>query len=478
MARSTMAPKEGIRDWAAKRSFLRAVYDEANDKSLVINVVGTRVSRHEKMDVAEKCYDTFRRWNRSSPTSPSSLEFWKWIIKTHNLNVRAPTLWSCTIEEFISHFPPSDAEVNIAVGQLLEDPRADLDEETKDQLRKKYQTKLAGELDDAAVFREYTVGCSETVSFEGPQTGMQNGRIQHAQFYTVPEAAVAWAELVDSENYRMYLDCLLSLEELVLSQFWLDAIEDGRHSVAVILGGGGSPEKDWILAQSLLRAVNRLELILTDISIYMIGESAKVLQRRIARKKLASRIEPAYRVCDFLKLDEQFFRQENWGSVVWALLGGTIGNVPAEIDFFRSIKGPSKVGDLLVVGVDTIDDGESEDQMANRMSTQYRSKELDALLLTPLMGKTGWDPHSPEPLVNVTVSGSRNPHSDVPSSRTAVFSTPFGGPNDKDITLATSTRYVAGEFIAYARRFGWRHLGTAKSSEDSTYNQLLLQRIK
>lgn len=90
------------------------------------------------------------------------------------------------------------------------------------------------------------------MNFEGPQTGIDNGRVQSTQFYQIPEAAKAWANMVDSENYRMYLDCFISLKELVKSEHWKLAVGNDKYDVAVTLGGGGSPEKDWVIATSLL----------------------------------------------------------------------------------------------------------------------------------------------------------------------------------------------------------------------------------
>jgi len=213
----------------------------------------------------------------------------------------------------------------------------------------------------------------------------------------------------------------------------------------------------------------------------MINESAKVLSRRLRKKNLAERVHAAYRVCDFLRLDEQFQRQYGWQSVVWTLLGGTIGNVPAEREFFRSINSPSRVGDLLVLGIDTIDNA-PEVPLEDRLNAEYRSKELDDLLLTPVHSPMkGVGSNTVDPVVNVTVTGHHqdNPHSDVANTRTAVFSTPvFHNGQERESTLATSTRYVSEDFIAYARRFGWDHLGTARASSESTFQQLLFQRVE
>lgn len=472
----------GIHHWPAKRAFLRAVYDAASDKALVLSVIDTWVVKHDKEDFRDKCYDTFRRWGHNRPTGPRSLNFWKWIIENHGLRAKMRQLWSCSIVDFVGFFPPAEADVALAVAQLVGDQDAQLDAQTQEELRKRFvKGTVPDGMGDGAVIPEYSVGCSESLRFTGTRTGIRRGHIEHKEFYMEPEAAAAWTALIDTEHYRMYLDCLLSLKELVDSETWLKAIQDGRHHAAVILGGGGSPEKDWAVASSLLRATPELDFVLTDISFYMINESAKVLCRRLRKNKLVDRVHATYKVCDFLVLEDQFCRRDGWQSVVWTLLGGTIGNVPKERDFFRSIKGPSRVGDLMVLGIDTVDTA-SEEELANRMSAEYRSKEVDAFLLNPIPDRMrGEATHEPGPVVNVTVGGDchGNSYSDVPNARTAIFSTPLlWNGQEEETVLTTSTRYVAEDFIAYARRFGWIHLETAKASPESTFHQLLLERVE
>ena len=77
-----------------------------------------------------------------------------------------------------------------------------------------------------------------------------------------------------------------------------------------------------------------------------------------------------------------------------------------------------------------------------------------------------------DPLLALTVSVTteRDSPSDVPQSRTAVLRDGRGNP------LATATRYVLDEFLAFVSRFGWDHLWTQAGPENSTFRQLLLRR--
>jgi hypothetical protein len=247
-----------------------------------------------------------------------------------------------------------------------------------------------------------------------------------------------------------------------------------------MLGGGGSPEKDWVMATSLLGASGKLDIVMVDISHYMIHGSISHLRRRLAKDGLSQNVTVWNGVCDFLKLDELFVRRKEWQHVVWNILGGTIGNV-SEREFFRSIKGPSRVGDLLVVGLDTLD-GLSDKEFEQRMADQYRSREVDDLLLSPVR----WiaperQIDDPERRVTVSVAGGAgrgNPHSDVPNTRTVVCSTSPPAATGPATILATSTRYRLEDFLIYARRFGWEHLGTQQASSVSTFRQLLLRRVE
>src|SRR5687768_1927023 len=113
----TTAPR--ITDWPAKRAFLRAVYDATSDRGLVFSVIDHWVDKHDKAEFGEKCYQTFKRWGPSRPTGPDSVNFWNWIIQNHALQAKSLQLWTCTITEFIDLFPPAEADVHLAVTQLL-----------------------------------------------------------------------------------------------------------------------------------------------------------------------------------------------------------------------------------------------------------------------------------------------------------------------------------------------------------------------
>lgn len=470
---TTTMHKAGVRDWAAKKVLLKGLYDVLGDKDLIESVVEPYIKEaYQKRLFIDKTCVAWQKWSRSRPTGERSRQFWDFLIAFFRLEVRAPQLWSSSIVEFAEFFR-DESEIAIAVAALATDERLAIDEDTRHELLGRFPhggvvesasgPLVCGDTDG------FSLWCNARTTFEDPQAAIRSGRAPLASsFYTVPRAATAWTALVDAAGYHMYLDCLLTLKDLVESECWKAALCDGRFTTAVSLAGGGSPQKDWVLASSLIDPRGGpLEYLIVDISRYMIQETASVLCRRLLKHKLAEKIRLHMVNEDVLKLDVRFPRPAHWGSAVWALLGGTIGNL-SELDFLRSINGPSRVGDLLVIGVDTLD-AESPDQLDERLDTQYRCTELDALLLTHV-GDGGGADTSDGPVVTVSVTTERDSPSDVPQSRTAIFKDGRGNP------LATSTRYVLDEFLAFVSRFGWDHVWTQAGPESSTFRQLLLRR--
>lgn len=468
-----------LHDWEAKKALLRGIYNVTSDKSLVALIaLGLHISNNAKRDFIESCYGTLRKWeDGSGPNGDNSLLFWEAISLNCKSKPTIAQLWICSIVEFAELFssePTITSAVNelILANGLLPDDRKWFDSRTKAELQGRYGS--ADELPKNIVdVNDYLVHVNTKAHFESPMAGLEHGRVQINQFFRLPETAKAWADLIDSKNYRMYYDCLVSLSMLVDSECWKTAVANGRYSASLTLGGGGSPEKDQVLSAGLLKYLsNDEQLIYTvnDISMDMIHESAKRLPR--INDKLGQRVIFRYLLADFLLLGEQFKRPAEWRSTVWAILGGTIGNV-SETKLFKSIGEHSEAGDLLVVGLDTIGN-DTLTSFEGRMATQYCSKEVDALLLSPLHASERGR-RSDSPLVKMSVEAGRtNSYSNVPNSWTVVCFTPPKNGRDR-IILATSTRYVLSDFVDYANRLGWEHLGTTVPPE-STFRQLLFRK--
>jgi hypothetical protein len=478
-----MNRRQGITDWPAKQAFLRSIYDVLNNKSLVQNIVeGWVTNRDILIEEVERCYETFRRWRASKPSNERSRRFWQQVIEDKDLeNIGVNKLITSSITEFV-HFFRKDPQMKTAISELLADSSSELKRETAEALKEKYLNQAANgylEYDEGHELDVYNLTGHLAMNFEGHLTGIESGRIQSTMFYNVPEAAKAWEKLVDSENYGMYLECLLSLKKLLSGNAWRTSIEDASlaYRSAVMLGGGGSPEKDWELATGILNLLEdneRIEYRMNDISPFMIQYSAKFLHRRLVKQKMNDRVSMRYDWSDFLELDMHFNRPQSNG-VVWALLGGTIGNV-SERNFFRSLNGPSQKDDLLIIGIDTHDDEDIE-EFEKRMSSEYRCKELDALLAVPFTNEANED----QPIVEVKIDTYKKHGisnlSDIPNSRTAVFYSDSPGANSCKCVLAHSTRYDVSEFLNFAERLHWKCVDSASASDKSTFKQLLLRKI-
>ncbi len=299
--------------------------------------------------------------------------------------------------------------------------------------------------------------------FEGVQSGISAGHVHSWQCFLTPEAARQWNALVENGNYAMYSTCLATLEELLQAKQWKAVVGDA-YNVGVALAGGGSPEKDALLAGALARATqNKIQYWLIDVSNEMMTHSQRGISRLLRQadlKSLAHRIElkPGKRI-DILKLPLYFRRPLDWSRTVWAVLGGTIGNLP-ECEFFDSISVPSRPGDLMIVGLDT-HEGETWDGFQERIRNQYQGEEVYELLLE---GRHGRDRD-----VQITFREAIN--RDVPDSWIAEFRARCDGQE----VVVTSTRYLLDEFLKYASKRGWEHLHTVAASE-STFRQVLLRR--
>ena len=476
----------GITDWPQKQSFLRALYGVLNNKALVEQVIGANFNRKsdELLGEVEKCYETFRRWDRSKPSNKRSQQFWEQVIKDNEIDAGPATLWAATIGEFLGFFTEAE-NFHQVVYEFVNDQRSSLDPSTKQKLELKFGrgSTAREEVETTASLKDYNLRAHTGLTFAGPQTGVKEGHIQSTMFYNMPEAATAWAALVESKNYKMYLECLLSLKCLVSSEQWKTALNHERfvYDTAVTLGGGGSPEKDWVIITSMLESLGptrALQYWINDISPYMIQNSVRSLHRRLDTSNLDKRININLDWSDFLRLDMHFKLPPSNG-VLWALLGGTIGNV-SERDLFRSINGPSKIGDLLVIGFDSIDN-ETSSAFEDRMNAEYQCKELDALLQTQfVIASAGGKKVVPK--VDVMVEYYReqrsNNFSNVPDSRTAVFFSSQESANDSRVVLAYSTRYTSVAFISFARQFGWECLTLVDGPSGSRFRQLLLRRFR
>jgi hypothetical protein len=457
----------GIRDWEAKRFVLRSLFGVASDKGLVedISIEFKLGLGEDRLDVVRRLYDTYRRWNQNLPTGAWSLEFWRRVIADQKLRVRSQTLWTSGIVDFIGYFP-DDTDRQNAVKEILADQPGLIDLDTQAALKEKYLSSSAVvvSVSPQELNGQYQIVSNEHVNFEGPNSGLVEGSVRVDQFYNCPESAKAWIELIDAARYQMYLDCLVSLRRMSETASWKEAHSNNGDRVLVSLGGGGSPEKDVVLFESIVKLLQqdqKLMYFVSDISPFMLHQTAKALLRLVVKNGIAPKVDLRFHINDFLKLQRTFSRPKGNGTITWTLLGGTIGNVN-ELQFFQSINGPSQRDDLLLIGIDTLRDGETNEEFQGRMEQQYNSKETESLLLAPMFRGQNQGVTDSSVRLSFPKKSDESKYSNVPNSKTVAF-------HHGDCCIARSTRYVFDEFLSFVNDLGWRLRHSEKPSEDSSY---------
>ncbi len=200
------------------------------------------------------------------------------------------------------------------------------------------------------------------------------------------------------------------------------------------------------------------------------GRCTLTLGRQIQKHNIAEKVELRFQLNDFLKLQRTSNRPSGKKPITWVLLGGTLGNVN-ELHFFQSINGPSKVGDFLVVGVDTIEESESNEEFELRMRKQYDSKETQSLLLSPMFrGRDYGTAVEANLRLHFPKKSEEDKYSSVPRSKSIAF-------YHETVIITTSTRYLMSEFTKFVNELGWRVVHSTKPSPESSFNQLLLERV-
>jgi len=181
-------------------------------------------------------------------------------------------------------------------------------------------------------------------------------------------------------------------------------------------------------------------------------------------------------ILSFNKRDND--RLHEHGAVVFAITGGTIGNL-SEAAFFRSLDQVAVRGDMLVMSADTIDELSSEDQRI--LVSKYDNQDLRLWLKPVVRGVLSESESShPESLehalsrIKVHLRSSDNGHvSDIAQSRSVVVTLDIKG---REVILLTSTRYQTSQLSAYAASHGWECRGQISTQANPNFKQFLFLR--
>jgi hypothetical protein len=323
--------------------------------------------------------------------------------------------------------------------------------------------------------------------FKGPvesiAKGIKSGRIDQRHYYLTPDAADGWNTLVRAEAYPTYDQCKAGLVALVGSGAWKEALEELNPTTVVMLAGGGAPTKDMVFLRSLLEhsrsTEERISYFLVDVSCYMLMGSLRWLDEHLVTIPGSERVKLQLLYGDALNLQGCHSLFHPNGASIFAITGGTIGNLSEEA-FFRALDGVSNEGDLLVVSADTLD-GLDHGEVERILKKKYDHPDMRSFI-GPVVREVIGEFDLAEPVasilkrVNVSLRrGQTYRFSDVAGSWSVTLSLNVGG---RDITLVSSTRYESSELVAYAAKFGWAAVCQVPSPQNPQYVQFCFRRTK
>ncbi|MBI2408848.1 MAG: L-histidine N(alpha)-methyltransferase [Gemmatimonadetes bacterium] len=325
------------------------------------------------------------------------------------------------------------------------------------------------------------VRLNHTKDFESLTSGVKAGLLDTRNYYSTADAADVWQNLVSAESYRMYDQCKAGLRALLQDAHWLDALRETPLTTAVMLAGGGAPTKDLVILRSLLDqpAVQgkTVSLVLVDINFYMLYQSRRLLDRARAESPWSDRVNFEYVIDDVLALGDsgEVFHRE--GPTLFAITGGTIGNL-SEMKFFRSLNRIAEPRDLLIVSADTVD-GLPPNEVKEELERKYNHEEMRRFI-TPgvraVIDELGLPLSVQDALRTVEVRvrpDAESGLSDVPGSWSVALVQPAA---HREVTLLSSTRYVSDELEAFIARLGWELICAVPSPANAHYVQFCFRR--
>jgi hypothetical protein len=319
--------------------------------------------------------------------------------------------------------------------------------------------------------------------------GFAQGRVDQKHYYLDPHSSEEWTKIIDAQSYPTYDHCLLSFRNLLESSAWNECVRQRSISTSVMLAGGGAPAKDLLMLRSLLSqeyARDPIHHYLIDISLYMLRYSAMWLCGNDAvLRKFNKRVvlKPTHRdVLSLTQRDGDRFHRS--GAVVFAITGGTLGNI-SETALFGSLDQMVRDSDLLIVSADTIDDLTREEQ--EKLVQKYDSPDLRAWLkpvVKNLLSECEEHESVDHALGKIKVklrfndekhisSTSEKRISDVEDSCAVVVTLTIGG---KEIILLSSARYQTPQLVKFAAKHGWQTVTQCASEQNPRFKQFLFKR--
>lgn len=460
--RSVSIEGAGIPDWIAKRDLIKTLLGRFTWSDVIDSF--TREAQE-----AEKLKDASRRWSTSLPSYLYE-PFINRVLEALDAGPRGKTAFRDeSILQFVEELPDHHKETALKHLRATAQRVVPINKPPGGS-----STQLSG-----IEGSYFPLMMSRATPYLVSDELIKNGRVEQSICYLTPDSAHVWQALVDAQEYPTYDHCKGSLVSLLESDCWNSLVGAGAYLRIVVLGGGGSPSKDMVFINNLVKHTAatgaKLTYTITDISPFMIAQSRVMLDGLLARIKRDAnvRIET---ICDnFLTWPGPGPHE---GNTIWAITGGTIGNV-SERRFFRSINRIAKSGDLLVVSAATTD-GISDQDLTRDLQKTYSHDAMRRFVEPPL--KVVLNTRSIDESVNSALKRVKaeivDAHalelSHVEGGRAVTLNIQFG---DDNYTLLSSTRYPRQNLINYAGRFFWEHISTVESPANKNFVQLLLRKL-
>ena len=299
------------------------------------------------------------------------------------------------------------------------------------------------------------------------------GVIDQRFMYADQRAVSQWENVRKYGDYELYELCL-SISEKITPKKIREVERVSNNSFSrIVLFGAGSPDKDWAIIRGLLLGNKRsLRVDICDASFYMLAQTKSEIIKftdQPAAGDIGGRIDIVLHCIDFTEWSsvQRFIFNDN-GPTIFAILGGTIGNIDEE-HFFDILSRIIHKDDLLVIAgsfykdsLDITNNGQrdSESQYAldakritintvsNLLEKVCEKKEQD-------LSRIGMAKLVSVPFVDATKL-PRKMRSSIPGTMASVFELPSEwvqvGKSKlpfETVRLFTSRRYIASELKKY-----------------------------
>lgn len=478
----------GIPHWEVKREIFRIVFREARAVDVIDKVIDTE--EIEVNDFSKLREHYMHRWHLDSfsdvKNNSKYRPFFSDLSAAANLNESVPgeVIIKGELVQLIQALPEND----LATLQKAAEDGVTVEKNILEDLKKALsQVQVLTRTDESSTDTEafFPIWIAKTAnSLRIVKDGLESGYIDQSLYYLSTESVHLWFAITNNDFYSGFDQCKTGLMRLVREPEWKDFISSEIFEGVVMLGGGGSPSKDAILVNSLIKASQdgprketRSRYVLLDTSLYMLTSSRRELEGGLRRMGAEDAVSIIPVESDLMNLADAMplIRPEE-GNVAWFLTGGTLGNLD-ENQFFESVASQAQPNDLLIVGTGCFD-GEPDEQYLSNLKREYEQDEIRKLVKVPLAA--AWSAldmsgTALEALDNIKIDilkGGENELSDVKDSVTVVANLSINGIGD--VLLFKSSRYREEALVELAGRHRWAHVKSVDGL-DSSFRQVIFR---